>query len=191
LLELATQVVNVAAMIGLALVWRSVWVLVLSSVLATLVRTILSHTILPGPRNRFAWDPCRGCRSLFEFGRWIFVSTALTFLATQSDRLILGKLVSVAELGFYSIAASLAAVPLQIVQRLGGLVFFPVVATAMRQADHDPTSIRTNRTKPLAGHGATDGARCGHVAGAGAVDLSSELLSRGTCLPLISASGRG
>lgn len=148
LLELATQVVNVAAMIGLALVWRSVWVLVLANVLAALVRTILSHTILPGPTNHFAWDRA-ALRSLIEFGRWIFVSTALTFLATQSDRLILGKLVSVAELGFYSIAASLAAVPLQIVQRLGGLVFFPVVATAMRQADHDPTSIRTKRTDLL------------------------------------------
>ena len=56
LLELATQVVNVAAMIGLALVWRSVWVLVLANVLAALVRTILSHTILPGPTNHFAWD---------------------------------------------------------------------------------------------------------------------------------------
>ena len=148
LLELATQVVTVVVMIGLALVWRSVWVLVLSSVLSTLVRTILSHTMLPGPRNRFAWDPAAR-KSLFEFGRWIFISTALTFLGTQSDRLILGKLVSVDQLGFYSIAAGLAAVPLQVVQRLGGRVFFPVVATAMRQADHDPTSIRTNRTSLL------------------------------------------
>lgn len=148
LLELATQVVNVVAMIGLALAWHSVWVLVLSGVLSTLVRTILSHTVLPGPRNRFAWDPAAR-RSMLEFGRWIFVSTALSFLATQSDRLILGKLVSVAQLGFYSIAASLAAVPLQIVQRLGARVFFPVVATAMRQADHSPTSIRTKRTNLL------------------------------------------
>jgi O-antigen/teichoic acid export membrane protein len=148
LLGLATQAVNVGVMIGLALVWRSVWVLVLSSLLATLARTILSHTILRGSRNHFAWDPAAG-RSLFEFGRWIFVSTALTFLATQSDRLILGKLVSVAQLGFYSIAAGLAAVPLQIVQGLGGLVFFPVVAAAMRQTDHDPTSIRTKRINLL------------------------------------------
>ena len=147
-LELATHVVNVAVMIGLAVAWRSVWVLVLSGVLSTLVRTILSHTVLPGQRNRFAWDPA-AARALFEFGRWIFVSTALTFLATQSDRLILGKLVSVAELGFYSLAAGLAAVPLQIVQGVGARVLFPVVATAMRQADHDPTSIRTKRTNLL------------------------------------------
>ena len=148
LLDLAAQVLSVAAMIGLALAWRSVWALVLSGVLSTLMRTILSHTVLPGSRNRFAWDRA-AARSLYEFGRWIFVSTAFTFLATQSDRLILGKLVSVDELGFYSIAASLAAVPLQLVQQLGGRVFFPVVATAMRQADHDPTSIRTNRTNLL------------------------------------------
>ena len=148
LLDLGTQLVNVAAMIGLALAWRSVWVLVLCNVLSTLVRTVLSHTVLPGPRNCFAWDPAAG-RSLFEFGRWIFISTALTFLASQSDRLILGKLVSVDQLGFYSIAANLAAMPLQVVQGLGVRVFFPVVATAMRQANHDPASIRTSRTNLL------------------------------------------
>jgi O-antigen/teichoic acid export membrane protein len=148
LFELATQVVGTGAMIGLALAWRSVWVLVLSYVFSTLVRTVLSHTVLPGSRNRFAWNPA-AARSLYEYGRWIFVCTALTFLATQSDRLILGKLVSVAQLGFYSIALGLAAVPLQVVQQLGGRVFFPVVATAMRQADHDPSSIRTNRINLL------------------------------------------
>jgi O-antigen/teichoic acid export membrane protein len=148
LLDLGTQVVNVAAMIGLALIWRSVWVLVLCNVLSTLVRTTLSHTILPGPRNRFAWDP-PARRSLFEFGRWIFVSTALTFLASQSDRLILGKLVSVDQLGFYSIAANLAAMPMQVVQGVGSRVFFPVVATAMRRTNHDPASIRTSRTNLL------------------------------------------
>lgn len=146
--ELVSQVVSVAVMIGIALVERSVWALVISALVSSLLRTLLTHLVLPGPGNRFAWDKEAG-RALFDFGRWIFVSTALNFLATQTDRLILGKLVSVDDLGFYSIASNLAGMPLQMVQRLGQVVFFPVVASAMRQPEHDPGSIRRIRTKLL------------------------------------------
>jgi len=55
----------------------------------------------------------------------------------------------VAELGFYSIAASLAAMPVQLLQQLGQRVFFPVVAEAMRREDHDPATIRKSRAKLL------------------------------------------
>ena len=147
-LDVVAQVVSVAVMIGIALVERSVWSLVISALVSSLLHTVLTHFALPGPANHFAWDKEAG-RALFDFGRWIFLSTALNFLATQTDRLILGKLVSVADLGFYSIASNLAGMPLQLVQRLGELVFFPVVAAAMRQPDHDPGTIRQSRRKLL------------------------------------------
>jgi len=115
---------------------------------SSLLRTVLTHVMLPGPSNRFAWDREAG-RSLVDFGRWIFISTALNFLATQTDRLLLGKLVSVADLGFYAIASNLAMMPLQLVQRLGQVVFFPIVASAMRQPDHDPGTVRSSRRKLL------------------------------------------
>jgi O-antigen/teichoic acid export membrane protein len=147
--EIVAQAVSVAVMIGVAWVWCSVWSLVISALVWSAVRSILTHAVLPGPRNRFAWDREAGS-ALFGFGRWIFVSTALTFLATQTDRLILGRLVSVSDLGFYSIASNLAGMPLQLVQRLGQVVFFPIVASAMRQPHHDPASIRQSRSKLLA-----------------------------------------
>lgn len=146
--DVVSQAVSVAAMIGIALVWRSVWALVISALVSSLLRTVLTHVTLPGSSNRFAWDREAG-RSLVDFGRWIFISTALNFLATQTDRLLLGKLVSVADLGFYAIASNLALMPLQLVQRLGQVVFFPVVASAMRQPDHDPDSVRRSRRKLL------------------------------------------
>ena len=146
--DVVSQAVSVAAMIGIALVWRSVWALVISALVSSLLRTVLTHVTLPGSSNRFAWDREAG-RSLVDFGRWIFISTALNFLATQTDRLLLGKLVSVADLGFYAIASNLALMPLQLVQKLGQVVFFPVVASAMRQPDHDPGSVRRSRRKLL------------------------------------------
>ncbi len=147
-LDVVAQAVSVATMIGVAFFWRSVWALVISALVSSALRTVLTHVMLPGHNNRFAWDAEAG-RALVVFGRWILVSTALNFLATQTDRLLLGKLVSVSDLGFYAIAANLAAMPLQLVQRLGQVVFFPVVASAMRQPDHDPASIRTSRRKLL------------------------------------------
>jgi len=146
--DVVSQAVSVAVMIGIALVWRSVWSLVISALVSSALRTVLTHVMLPGPSNRFAWDREAG-RSLMDFGRWIFISTALNFLATQTDRLLLGKMVSVADLGFYAIASNLALMPLQLVQRLGQVVFFPVVASAMRQPDHDPGTVRSSRRKLL------------------------------------------
>lgn len=147
-LDLGAQLLSVIVMIGVALLWRSVWALVISNVASALFRTVLSHIMLGGPRNHLAWD--REARHvLFSFGRWIFLSTALGFLAAQSDRLILGKLITVEQLGFYAIAANLAVMPLQFAQKLGQAVFFPVVAAAMRRIDHDAREVRTGRSKLL------------------------------------------
>lgn len=145
-LDLASQIAGIVAMIGVAWWYRSVWALVVGALVSGVVRTVLTHAILPGHNNRFRWDR-DARRALFEFGRWIFVSTAFNFLAGQSDRLILGKLITTAELGVYSIGANIAALPLQIIRQVSTRVFFPVVAAAMRRADHDPGAIRASRIK--------------------------------------------
>ncbi|OGQ14503.1 MAG: hypothetical protein A2138_20395, partial [Deltaproteobacteria bacterium RBG_16_71_12] len=145
-LELSTQLAGVLAMIAAGWWLRSVWALVVAAWVTSITKTVLSHALLPGPRNRLAWDR-ESRRSLFEFGRWIFVSTIFTFLAGQSDRLILGKLVTTVALGVYSIGANIAALPLQVINQVSSRVFFPVVAAAMRRADHDPAVIRRARVK--------------------------------------------
>ena len=52
---------------------------------------VLSH-LMSDRRNRLKWDS-RVLIELIEFGKWIFASTMLTFLAGQFDRLLFGKLV--------------------------------------------------------------------------------------------------
>lgn len=145
-LELSAQLAGVIAMIAAGWWLRSVWALVISAWVSSITKTVLSHALLPGAPNRLAWDR-EARRSLLEFGRWIFVSTIFTFLAGQSDRLILGKLVTTVALGVYSIGANIAALPLQVINQLSSRVFFPVVAAAMRRADHDPAVIRSARVK--------------------------------------------
>lgn len=143
LLDIAAQVVGIATTVGGALLVRqlrgpqdpsAVWAIVGGSVVASVVRTVLSHTWLPGVRNRFHLDRSATAH-LFRFGRWIFVSTLLTFLAGQSDRLVFGKTIPLALFGVYSIAAMLASLPTQAVLKLGGAVVFPAYSRLAQRED--------------------------------------------------------
>ena len=82
---------------------------------------------MPGHRNRFAWNR-EATKNIVSFGRWIFLATALTFLASQADRLILGKLLSFKLLGVYGIAFALADIPRQLILALSGKVIFPAMS---------------------------------------------------------------
>ena len=98
--ELLTQVIGMVGTVALAVLdlwWlgtdhpSAVWAIVGGSLISSAGKVMLSRAYLPGIRNRFCLHR-ESAAKLFGFGRWIFVSTLLTFLAGQSDRLIFGKL---------------------------------------------------------------------------------------------------
>lgn len=122
--ELGGQIMAVIAMITWAWFDKSVWALVFGGLVSATVQLVWSHRLLPEQPNRFAWDK-EAAKSIFSFGKWIFFSTALTFLASQSDRLILGKLLTPAMLGVYGIAYTLADLPRSVILALSGKVIFP------------------------------------------------------------------
>jgi O-antigen/teichoic acid export membrane protein len=127
MLELGSQIVAVVVMIVWAVIHPSIWALAVGAVVGRLVRTVWSHFLIPGVRNRLLWD--KQCVSaVIHFGKWIFLSSAVGFLASQVDRLVLPKLIDVGMFGVYGIAFMLSAVPDQIVASLGYKVVFPTVS---------------------------------------------------------------
>jgi len=126
-IDLGAQACGLVVMVAWALAWQSVWALAVGGVVASGAKTVASHLLLPGATNRVAWD-AEAARSLFRFGRWIFLSTILTFVAMQADRLIMGKLLDVGTLGVYSIALMLALAAKQVVKQVGTRVLFPAIA---------------------------------------------------------------
>jgi O-antigen/teichoic acid export membrane protein len=68
-----------------------------------------------------------------HFGKWIFLSSLVTFLAARLDVLMLGRLVPTTLLGVYSIAGVLAALPQEVTGRLISFVLFPAMAESARQ----------------------------------------------------------
>jgi O-antigen/teichoic acid export membrane protein len=132
LFELVAQVAALATSISLAYLYHSVWAFVVSGMVAGLVRVVLSHLTLEGPRDRFAWDK-PAVHELARFGRWVLISTALTFCLTQADRLVFGKLIPLSALGVYGVAAGFAQLPMLVIGGLVTSVLFPLFSRAHSQ----------------------------------------------------------
>jgi O-antigen/teichoic acid export membrane protein len=125
--ELMTQIVSLVVMLVWAWIDPTIWALVVGNLVGALVKMVGSHWLIPNYSNRFVWER-KAVKEIATFGRWIFISTALTFLATQADRLILGKLVSFSILGVYTVAFTFSSLPQTLVSQLSGRVIFPLVS---------------------------------------------------------------
>ncbi len=123
--ELGGQIVGIAAMLTWAWFNRSIWALLIGTVVSSVVQLVWSHAISPNSPNRLILEK-KAVSEIFSFGKWIFVSTALTFFAMQSDRLILGKILGLQLLGVYGIAVTLAEIPKQVTLAVGGKIVFPM-----------------------------------------------------------------
>lgn len=132
ILDLVSQVAGIVAMVAWALVYPSVWALVVGNFVSAIIRCVWSHFLLPDVRNRFLWNQ-QVVNEIFAIGQWVFVSTALTFAAEQADRLLLGKIFPLALFGVYQVAITLSDMPRQIIQMLGGKVLFPVMSKVIDQ----------------------------------------------------------
>lgn len=134
-IELSSHVLGTIFTIVWAVISPSIWALVVGSLFSACLRLIMTHLVLEGTPNRFRWDPV-AARSILTFGRWIFISTLLNFIAVQSDRLIFGKLVSMATLGVYSIAQIWATLPPFLLGNVVHRALFPVLS--MRHNEGQP-----------------------------------------------------
>ena len=142
--QLGVQVIALAVTIIYAYFQQSIWALVIGNLLSSLFQMIISHRLNLLVTNRFAWDKT-AIHEITLFGRWIFLNTAMMFLAQQSDRLILGKLLSLEMLGVYTIAFSLSDIPRQAVKRLSSNVIFPVLS---KNAALPRSNLREKILKP-------------------------------------------
>ncbi len=124
-IDLGTQAFGVIAMVALALWLESVWALVFGSLIGSVVTVIVQWIVMPGIRNRLRWDRS-AVSDLFHFGKFIFLSTAVTFMISQGDKAILGGYISLAELGVYNIGYFLGALPLVLMGVINGRIVFPL-----------------------------------------------------------------
>jgi O-antigen/teichoic acid export membrane protein len=144
LIELASQASGLAAMVSIALATQSVYALPLGGLVSALCTCALSHAALPGPRNRLQIDKA-AFFEIFSFGKWIFLSTVVSFLALQIDKLMFARMFPLSDVGVYAVAASLAIMVPALLGRLHQMVAFPLYAKLA--SENKPIEEIVERTK--------------------------------------------
>jgi O-antigen/teichoic acid export membrane protein len=132
LIELVSQTAAVLCMVTWSFFDRSISVLIAGYVCSSLFTMILSHAWLHGTRNRLHWD-ASAFVEIFHFGKWIFVSSVLTFLVNNGDRLLLGSFVDATLLGVYVIAFTIVSSIQAVLGRIIGGVLFPALSEIVRE----------------------------------------------------------
>lgn len=127
--EVGYTAVSVVAHIGFALASPTIWALVFGGITSSAAVMVGSYLLVPGMRHRFVLDRS-ALREIFSFGRWVFLSSIVYFLAMNFDRLYMGRALPLAMLGTYGIARQLADTLNLLVARFGNMIVFPMVAAS-------------------------------------------------------------
>jgi O-antigen/teichoic acid export membrane protein len=131
IIDVGSYVVGLVVMVVLAWQFKSVWSLVWGNIATTVAKAITSHTWLRGLSNRLDWDRT-ATGHLLSFGRWIFLSSAVTFFAGEGNRLLLGTLLDVRQLSFFTLASTMNLMFYQAMQHLSSKVLFPAYSEIVR-----------------------------------------------------------
>jgi O-antigen/teichoic acid export membrane protein len=128
LFDLATAGASSAIIIGFAYVNRTVWALVIGGVAGSAVSMVGSHFLLPNLRQRFHIDK-QSASEITSFGKWIFVSSIVYFLATNFDRLYFPSVLPLFILGNFAIARAISDLLVNVAVHLSNIVVFPFIAS--------------------------------------------------------------
>lgn len=137
-LEIVSQVVGFVAMVTWAMIDRSIWALIAGGFASALTKTFLSHTALPGTSNKPQWNSA-AYAEIIGFGKWLFLSSALYFVATNGDRILLGAMVDPVTLGAYAVAFLMFSSVDQVLTKMVVDVAFPALSEVVR---HRPSDLK-------------------------------------------------
>jgi PST family polysaccharide transporter len=106
-LTLGAKVGSFAATIVVAVVTRSYWALAIGLLIGSLISLVLSYLLRP---YRPAFTLAR-LREIFGFSGWLSLTTIVTTLSMETDKLIVGRLLGVADAGLYFMTQRIGALP--------------------------------------------------------------------------------
>jgi O-antigen/teichoic acid export membrane protein len=129
----AVSLLDFVVVVTLAWRLRSAWALIIGSVASNAAKCGLSFAVQRRwPRPRFRLNVAR---ELCSYGKFVTGASMVTFLATQLDNAIVGKLLGMEALGFYVLAYSLANMPYNYVTFVVSKVMFPSYSAIQREPE--------------------------------------------------------
>ncbi len=106
-LTLGAKTVAVAVTLVVAILYRSYWALVFGMLAGNLVSVVLSYALKPyRPRISFA-----RFSDIFAFSGWLSLTTIVTTLSMETDKIIVGRLLGIADTGLYFMTQRVGVLP--------------------------------------------------------------------------------
>lgn len=122
--------------IFLAVIYRSVWAMVVGLVIAAMTKCVLSYVLCPF-LPRFAYDR-ESFGEVLVFARGVFGLPLLTHAIFNMDLFFLGKMLPASTVGMYGMALLLARTPKDIF----GKIFAPLLLPAFARLQADTQRLR-------------------------------------------------
>jgi PST family polysaccharide transporter/lipopolysaccharide exporter len=133
LIEAAGQLASVLVGILLAVIYQSVWALVLSAIANHLVQLFMSYLVSPS-RPRFVWD-WSIVRYHLRYGRQILATAITQYSYNNGDDWFVGKFMGESALGFYGKAYQFGNMPTTELTLVLGRVLFPSFSKLKNEED--------------------------------------------------------
>jgi O-antigen/teichoic acid export membrane protein len=184
MIEIGSQILATTTTLTWAYHDPSAWAMVVGALVAVSATTLASHVFFGG--DRLAWDR-PSAAAIFKFGKWVFVSTALLFLAGQADRLIFLCLIPPDLMGVYALGTMVARIIPDLIAKLVSSISYPVICRASQMKEPlEPVFTRCSRPIFLLGGWALAGL-CGGGEAAISLAYHSNYAGAGWILQWIAA----
>jgi len=133
ILDSIADISGAVSAIILALYIRNVWALVAGAIIWVTVKCLASYWLHPY-RPKISWDwPV--AKSLLNFGKHIFWVSLVTFIVTCGDDALVGKLMGVTMLGFYTMAYNIANIPVSSLTAIISKISFPAYSLLQKDPE--------------------------------------------------------
>ena len=130
--QISTQLLTTVITILFAWYFRSIWGIVYGGLIGAIIACLSSFRLPFSGKLRIKLNS-KSSGEIFHFGKWIFVSSFISFLISKGDIFILGVFLTKADLGVFSIAAIWSKMSLDLLQKVNQEVMTPLYAKAFHE----------------------------------------------------------
>lgn len=121
-----TRILQMMITLAFAFTWRNFWALIAGQVAGEILALVASYIIHPY-RPSFHFD-LEVAKNLFRFARHVLFSGIVIYVINNGDDALVGKVLGIEALGFYTLAYGLATMPSDHVMGVIGQIMFPAFA---------------------------------------------------------------
>ena len=143
--QISTQLLTTIITIVGAWYFRSIWGIVIGGLIGAAITCVSSYRLPSICRVCFKLDS-KSSAEIVSFGKWIFVSSLISFLINKGDIFILGVFLTKADLGVFSIAAIWSKMSLELLQKVNQEVMTPLYAEVFRE-DRDNVRAKIQKAR--------------------------------------------